>query len=140
MAKNQVKLISGNLTREVVRRQAGSKEVLSTGVAIKDAQGETVFMDVTLWIDEKTSPAVVSFMEALEKGTPVAIKGPIKEKSYTKKTGETVNGFDISVWDIFSGPRKGRAEGAAPVAAPAAQAPAQAPAAPISEDVFKSAF
>ena len=138
---SDVKVLTGNLARDVERRQAGAKEILTTGVAVKGADGETSFLDVTLWIDEKTAPSQVQFMESLSKGTPVAIKGVVKNRQWTKKTGETVDSLGISVWDIYSAPRKGPRPEAAPVAAPAAQAPA-APAAPapVAEDAFKSAF
>ena len=137
-----VKIVTGNLTRDIERRQAGSKEILSGGVAVKDAQGETVFMDVVLWIDEKTSPAVVEFMSSLVKGTPVALRGVVKSRQWTKKTGEVVDSLSFNVWDIYSGVKKGPRPDAvaAPAAAPAA--PAQAPAAPAAPaaDAFKSAF
>ena len=135
---NEPRIITGNLTRDMERRPAGSKEIVAGGVAVKDASGETTFMDVVLWIDEKSSPAVVEFMSGLAKGTPVAIRGPIKEKSWTKQTGEVVNTLSITVWDIYAGVKKGRRPEAA---APAAAAPAApAPAAPVAEDAFKSAF
>ena len=99
-------------------------------------------MDVVLWIDEKTSPAVVEFMSSLVKGTPVALRGVVKSRQWTKKTGEVVDSLSFNVWDIYSGVKKGPRPDAvaAPAAAPAA--PAQAPAAPAAPaaDAFKSAF
>ena len=133
-----VKVLTGNLTRDVERRQAGSKEILSGGIAVKGQDGETVFMDLVLWIDEKTAPSKVAFMESLVKGTPVAVKGVVKSRQWTKKTGETVDSLSLNVWDIYAGVKSDRR---APVAAPAQEAaPAAAPAPAVEADAFRSAF
>lgn len=79
--------LTGNIGRDVqFRATTSGKEILSNSLAVwqpgKDAP--TMWLELTLWVDEDNQPTVDVFLEC-EKGSAVIVEGRLTMREYKDK-------------------------------------------------------
>lgn len=85
-------MLGGNLTKDVELKSVGSGKVANFGIAIsrqytkKDGtkEKETVFVDCEAW--DKTGEIIAQYFK---KGSPIQLRGSIKQDSWEDKTSGT---------------------------------------------------
>lgn len=94
--------IIGNVTRDAVVRDAGTRKAIGFGVAVNERfkdknnvqQEKTTFFNCTIWRNE--SAAIAQY---ITKGTKVFVEGNPEVETYERE-GKTVASIKINVRDI----------------------------------------